>query len=73
MAGALRNYAQMPVFGWLCGPGHDGEIHIVPINDTYPHRTDGKCWCGAEDNDGEIEHVAHDGREDYERGVRKLH
>jgi hypothetical protein len=43
------------------------EIHVVPIDDTFPHRADMTCCYAYIDADGLIIHHAHDKRECYER------
>jgi hypothetical protein len=44
------------------------EIHVVPIDDTFPHRADMTCCDAYIDADGLVIHHAHDKRECYERG-----
>lgn len=42
------------------------RIHIVPNNDEREH-TPENCWCKPTVNeDGNVEHHAQDGREEYE-------
>lgn len=42
-------------------------IHVVPINDTIPHRVDRTCCDAYLDVDGVVIHHARDKRECYER------
>ena len=54
----------------------EGVWHIVPVNDTRDHETDGlDCWCNPDYDEWEglITHNALDGREAYETGQRKPH
>lgn len=45
----------------------DTLIHVVPVNDTIPHRIDLKCCDAYVDVDGLAIHHAYDKRECYER------
>ena len=48
----------------------DGN-HVYPVDDLREHVvTD--CWCGPVEDDGIVVHNCLDGREMYERGVRKM-
>ncbi len=48
----------------------DGN-HVYPVDALREHVvTD--CWCGPVDDDGIVVHNSLDGREMYERGVRKM-
>ncbi len=48
----------------------DGN-QVYPVDDLREHAvTD--CWCGPVDDDGIVVHNSLDGREMYERGVRKM-
>jgi len=45
--------------------------HVVPIDDTYPHRSSAHCWCHPKSDTNEYGdevwvHNAYDGRESYE-------
>jgi hypothetical protein len=57
--------------GWCCHSA-DGEMHIVPIDDTRQHDPSTACWCEPRDEGGTIfAHNSADHREQYERGERK--
>ena len=48
----------------------DGN-HVVPVDDLREHSvTD--CWCCPTDDDGIMVHNSLDGREQYERGERRV-
>lgn len=47
------------------------EAHVYPMNDLRRHSIR-DCWCLPVDDDGVIVHHSLDGREQYERGERKL-
>lgn len=47
-------------------------FHIVPVNDTRLHITDGgDCWCEPAREDGLVIHNAADGREFFEEDERE--
>jgi hypothetical protein len=48
----------------------DGN-HVVPVNDLREHSLAG-CWCCPADDDGVVVHNSLDGREQFERGERKM-
>jgi hypothetical protein len=50
------------------------EVHLMPMNDCGMHAFDTGCICRpcAEGN-GFFHHHAFDGREAYERGLRRPH
>ncbi|MGP0076188.1 MAG: hypothetical protein ACLPWF_30065 [Bryobacteraceae bacterium] len=45
--------------------------HVYPINDLRKHSLR-DCWCRPFDDEGVTVHNSLDGREQYERGERKL-
>jgi hypothetical protein len=58
------------------GEDWDEDIHVVPRNDTVDHWTTVHCWCQPERDNEQLNVVVHnsaDGREAYERGLRKPH
>lgn len=72
----MRPIAYLPVsnHGWACYKTDESRIdlHWLPINDSRNHTSHSKCWCHPREEDNcEWFHNSHDGREDYECGIRK--
>jgi hypothetical protein len=49
----------------------NGERHVIPADDLYPHEGTSKCTCDPFDDDGIWVHNSFDGRERFERKERK--
>jgi hypothetical protein len=45
--------------------------HVYPVNDLRKHLVT-NCWCNPGDDEGIAVHNSLDGREQYERGERKM-
>jgi hypothetical protein len=46
-------------------------LQVIPVDDLREHSATG-CWCRPTDDDGIAVHNSLDGREQYERGERKV-
>ncbi len=49
--------------------------HAVPMEDTHEHFVDMACWCHPfvdDDSPFVVVHNSADGREAFERGMRKM-
>jgi hypothetical protein len=54
---------------WLA---FDNPSEVIPLYDMKPHASGEHCGCRPEWDDGILIHNAHDGREAFERGERKV-
>lgn len=50
----------------------NGELHVIPADDTKLHDGSTDCWCSPHDDEGVWVHNSADGREQYERKHRSV-